>query len=181
MFLFWLLRYHAKAFRSLNMLIRIFFNTSSSNSFEILLQNEAVLKACGASDASGFSKTECCTSAVKKWVRPKISLVIYNGRWSLLPSWHGVFNKNKIWTLSCWVIVFICWICNEFYKRRFLKSNGAFFCYCHLRIFFVSYSDTCLCNKHAPTWLILNHVVYLYDTIYDELNTDWSSQWFRCH
>ncbi|KAG5378850.1 hypothetical protein IGI04_026692 [Brassica rapa subsp. trilocularis] len=45
---------------------RIFFNTSSSNSFEILLQNEAVLKACGASDASGFSKTECCTSAVKK-------------------------------------------------------------------------------------------------------------------
>ncbi|CAH8299393.1 unnamed protein product [Eruca vesicaria subsp. sativa] len=28
-------------------------------------QNEAVLKACGASDASGVSKTESCTSAVK--------------------------------------------------------------------------------------------------------------------
>ncbi|CAF2160509.1 BnaA07g36640D [Brassica napus] len=29
-------------------------------------QNEAVLKACGASDALGFSKTESCTSTVKK-------------------------------------------------------------------------------------------------------------------
>ncbi|CAF1972848.1 unnamed protein product [Brassica oleracea var. botrytis] len=29
-------------------------------------QNEAVLRACGTSDASGFSKGESCTSAAKK-------------------------------------------------------------------------------------------------------------------